>query len=241
MSVTYIFIEGNIGAGKSTLLAHLARDLTSLLVPRAYTHVLYVPEPLEAWRAIRYTSNGSTHVYNVLDAFYSDQRRYAFTFQAHALATRIRAVRDAITAIAQPDARILCICERSVYTDRYVFVEMLARAGTLSALEHAVYNEWWRHWHSQLYPGTIGGVVHITTPPEQCATYMNVRDRSEETGVTLEYLRDLHTQHVHALSGLSEWARAPRLSLTLHNTWTRADTSRAAIQAIAEFIAPVHE
>ena len=74
-------IEGNIGSGKSTLLEK-HREVSPTLV--------FLPEPTAEWGDIR-DENDVT----ILERYYADQDRWAFTFQMMAFITRLRAFRNA--------------------------------------------------------------------------------------------------------------------------------------------------
>jgi len=65
--MTLISVEGNIGAGKSTLLESLKTKFPELI---------FVDEPVEEWSTIT-DSNGVS----ILEKYYADQTRYAFSFQ----------------------------------------------------------------------------------------------------------------------------------------------------------------
>ncbi|KAA0163747.1 hypothetical protein FNF27_07882 [Cafeteria roenbergensis] len=84
-----IAIEGNIAAGKSTFLRILAEAGLGFFV---------VPEPLSKWQGIPADDDVEMPVsasqdagMNILDKFYSDQERWAFTFQTYAFLSRLRA------------------------------------------------------------------------------------------------------------------------------------------------------
>ena len=66
-----LIVEGNVGAGKSTFLKMLDRYLNAQLVL----------EPHERWQDI----NGD----NLLEKFYTDTSRWAYTFQTYAFITRV--------------------------------------------------------------------------------------------------------------------------------------------------------
>ena len=65
-------LEGNIGAGKSTFLS-----LIKELLP-----VQIVYEPVEKWQHV-----GAGE--NILEKFYTDTHRWAYTFQSYAFITRV--------------------------------------------------------------------------------------------------------------------------------------------------------
>ena len=69
-----IIIEGNIGAGKSTFLKLLAKASQDLEVAQ---------EPLESWHK---KEDGS----NLLENFYTDPKRWAYTLETFAMAARLQ-------------------------------------------------------------------------------------------------------------------------------------------------------
>ncbi|BAD82728.1 putative dCK/dGK-like deoxyribonucleoside kinase [Oryza sativa Japonica Group] len=105
-------VEGNISVGKTTFLQRIANETIEL---RDLVEI--VPEPIAKWQDV-----GPDH-FNILDAFYAEPQRYAYTFQNYVFVTRLRA------------------------------------------------------------------------SPDTCHKRMMVRKRSEEGGVTLDYLRGLHEKH----------------------------------------------
>ena len=68
-----LILEGNIGAGKSTFLKILGEEFDLEIVP----------EPTDKWQKI-----GDD---NLLNLFYKDTSRWAYTFQSYAFISRIHA------------------------------------------------------------------------------------------------------------------------------------------------------
>lgn len=97
-------VEGNISVGKTTFLKRIVNETVEL-----QDLVEIVPEPIDKWQDI-----GPDH-FNILDAFYSDPKRYAYTFQNYVFVTRVMQERDSSVGI-QP----LRLMERSVFSDRMV-------------------------------------------------------------------------------------------------------------------------
>lgn len=196
-TVVYFFIEGNIGATKSTLLTALADHLPHVQRTAA---VVCVPEPVADWSV-------------VLPLFYSDISRWALTFQVHAMSTRVAAVRRAIDAAAATHDTVCVVCERSVFTDRHVFVEMLHAGGHLTDAEHQMYVTAFDFYSQFMYPGRIGGVVYMDTAPDACLRRIRARGRPAEAGMTLEYLTALDAAHERALAHGAWGADVPVLRL----------------------------
>jgi len=167
-----IIVEGNIGAGKSTFL-RLINDLLD-------TQVVY--EPHEQWQDI----GGE----NLLDSFYKDTNRWAYTFQSYAFITRIMAQEKA----DKTSSKMLQILERSVYSDRYCFAKTAFDMGTMSSLEWKLYQDWWG-WFVKHYTKKPSGFIYLQTPPEVCYKRLLKRARSEEASVPLDYLKKLHDRH----------------------------------------------
>lgn len=167
-----IIVEGNIGAGKSTFL-RLINDLLDVQV---------VYEPHEQWQNV----GGE----NLLDSFYKDTNRWAYTFQSYAFITRIIAQEQADKTATTP----LQILERSVYSDRYCFAKNAFEMGTMTSLEWKLYKDWWA-WFVTHYTKKPSGFIYLQTPPEVCYRRLLKRARSEESAVPLHYLSMLHDKH----------------------------------------------
>jgi hypothetical protein len=75
-----IALEGNIAAGKSTLL-RLLEDEVGYLV---------VPEPISKWQSVSPSGSKSCGG-NLLELFYTDPKRWGFTFQMYAFLSRTMA------------------------------------------------------------------------------------------------------------------------------------------------------
>ena len=71
-----ISIDGNIGSGKSTLINILKDEF------RFDENIIFLDEPVNEWLQI---NDGTT---NILDYFYNDKKRWAYTFQNLAFITR---------------------------------------------------------------------------------------------------------------------------------------------------------
>ena len=168
-----ISLDGNIGAGKSTLL-----EAIRLAMPE----VEVVVEPVGEWTRLRSAEGKS-----LLELFYEDKRRWAYTFQNCALLTRLRTLK---AALASTKKRVV-ITERSLLTDRYVFAEMLREAGDINDIEWQLYLQWYDTFASGL---PMAGVIYLTTDVTLSAARIAGRAREGET-IPLDYLEALEAQH----------------------------------------------
>lgn len=134
-----INVCGCIGAGKTTII-------DSLLVPffkyRGFS-VSVVREPIEEWG-------------DMLEKFYQDQSRWAYTFQTLTLTSRVKAWNN------RTKAQVV-IVERGIESDN-IFARMLADEGTMSAAEYSCYKDWWGMWtkvadyNPDVYVNTVSGL-----------------------------------------------------------------------------------
>lgn len=101
-------VEGNISVGKTTFLQRIANETLEL---RDLVEI--VPEPIDKWQDI-----GPDH-FNILDAFYAEPERYAYTFQNYVFVTRVMQERESSGGI-----KPLRLMERSVFSDRMVRISL---------------------------------------------------------------------------------------------------------------------
>lgn len=176
-------LDGNIGAGKTTLLNNLRKILPELKL---------VKEPVDEWLTMKNEEGKS-----ILELYYEDQKRYAYTFQHTALMTRIQNTQDAIKNAGEND---VIVSERSILTDRYVFAEMLRRDGLLSPIEWDLYLRW---FHLLADMTKVHGIIMIDTPPTTCSERIVSRGRKGEEHIPLSYLEELHDVHNEWLQNTS--------------------------------------
>lgn len=101
-------VEGNISVGKTTFLQRIANETLEL-----QDLVEIVPEPIDKWQDV-----GPDH-FNILDAFYAEPQRYAYTFQNYVFVTRLMQEKESSGGI-----KPLRLMERSVFSDRMVRIPL---------------------------------------------------------------------------------------------------------------------
>ncbi|NWU87358.1 DGUOK protein, partial [Onychorhynchus coronatus] len=83
---------------------------------------------------------------------------------------------------------------------RYVFAKNLFEVGHLNSLEWAIYQDWHSFLLRHLGPrATLHGFLYLRATPQTCLERLRRRARSEEGGIQLGYLEQLHAQHEHWL------------------------------------------
>ena len=169
---TMILFEGNIAAGKSTVGRRLAEsELFG-----------FVEEPVGAWQ--------QDFEENLLDLFYRDTNRWAFTFQLAAFTTRAKTWTEVLAIIDHRNV----VLERSIYCDRYVFAKNCYQSGLMKKTEWQLYCKLW-DWLESNWCVEPEKIAYLRTPAEVCLERIESRGRAEETSIPIEYLRDLEVLH----------------------------------------------
>lgn len=167
-----ISLDGNIGAGKSTLLEEIGKRLP--------VHI--VNEPVGQWTSLK-NEKGT----NLLELFYQDKKRWAYTFQNCAILTRLKNIKEAVDK-----GHKIIITERSILTDKYVFADMLHNSGDMDKIEWELYESWFTIFGKE-YP--VSGIVYISTSSETSKDRIKIRNRIGEDIIDMEYLNALDNQH----------------------------------------------
>ncbi|KAI5075993.1 hypothetical protein GOP47_0008058 [Adiantum capillus-veneris] len=172
-------VEGNISVGKTTFLHRVTNEAIEL---RDLVEI--VPEPVAKWQDV-----GPEH-FNILDAFYAEPQRYAYTFQNYVFITRLMQEQESAGGL-----KPLRLMERSVFSDRMVFVRAVHEAKWMNEMEISIYDSWFNPVVSVL-PGLVpDGFIYLRASPDTCHKRLQMRKRPEEQSVTLEYLKGLHEKH----------------------------------------------
>ena len=184
-----ISIEGNIGSGKSTLLEELRNHFSN------NKFIIFLQEPVDEWAKIQ-DENGVT----MLEKFYQDQTKYSFAFQMMAYISRLAALKKAVDSVSKDkkqDNPTIIITERSLFTDKMVFAQMLYDSGAIEHVEHQIYLQWFDTFAAE-YP--ITKIVYVKTAPEICHFRILKRSRTGENSIPLEYLDQCHLYHEKMMS-----------------------------------------
>jgi deoxyadenosine/deoxycytidine kinase len=149
-----ITVGGNIGCGKTTLIRTLDPKWN------------VKPEPIEKW--------GSW-----LDLFYSDMKRFCFSFQMKILYDFLGYDNDAFF-----------VSERSPMDSLYVFAKGLVHSDIMSYMEYNLLSEFVHHigWVPDVY-------IYLRTSPEICFERIQQRSRDCENGVGLDYIKTIHQEY----------------------------------------------
>jgi deoxyadenosine/deoxycytidine kinase len=195
--IHWITIEGNIGSGKSTFVSYLKSLPWDI-------NVEFVPEPVDIWETIRDSATGKS----MLELFYGDQERNAFSFQMMAYISRLTTIRESIRKVLSrhptptPEKPVVIISERCLETDANVFAKMLHNDGKIRGVDYQIYRKWFDEFIRDLPKPKI---IYVRTNPEICSKRIIRRLRKGEEGIPLDYLLKCHEYHEEWIRGTEEF------------------------------------
>ncbi|KAM3136692.1 hypothetical protein pb186bvf_011137 [Paramecium bursaria] len=184
-----ISLEGNIGAGKSTLFEILRKQ---------FPQAIFLMEPLEQWQSI----NGDPNL-NILEKYYQDPQRWAFSFQVYAYQSRLISWDQQLKQTKITDSPSTNDCddiqlvftERSVESARELFFKTCHEMGCINQIEYQIYEQFY-HWLMEQYSEyMVDCVIYVNTPAQTCLERLTRRGRQEEASVPLDYLFKLQQRH----------------------------------------------
>jgi deoxyadenosine/deoxycytidine kinase len=144
--------------------------------------VFVIEEPVGVWEQFNVNEK------NILQHFYEDQRRWAYTFQNAAILTRIIHINN---AIKENPGYKLYITERSILTDKFVFAKMLHKDKIIDDMEMQLYNMWFDNFGLM----DVAGILWLTTDVQTCIERIKIRGRPGEENISQEYLENLDKAH----------------------------------------------
>ena len=171
-----ICIDGNIGAGKSTLLDAMQRSCLFLDFGFHY-------EPLGDWEVV-----GDEDGKNIMELFYEDPSKYAFSFQMLAFISRL--------ASKNASSMKKTCMERGLISDR-LFAHFMKEEGCLNLVEYQIYCYCWNIF-ANITSGSKSSTlftVYLRLEPEECLKRVKQRNRMSEKIIDYDYLGKLHKKH----------------------------------------------
>lgn len=172
-----ISIEGNIGSGKTTFITELMNSEKM----KVNNTICFLKEPVNIWESIK-NSNNET----MIECFYKEQEKYAFSFQVMAYISRIALIKQAIN-----NGFKYIFTERCIYTDKNVFLKMLYESNKVEKMNNDIYNMLFETFTQEYNTYHI----YIQTTPEVALTRVIKRERAGETNISLEYLTMCNNYH----------------------------------------------
>jgi deoxyadenosine/deoxycytidine kinase len=179
--VPIIWVEGLIASGKTTFSKEVAKRLGFKLLE----------EPVD--------DN------ELLEAFYKDQKTYAFPLQLHMMRNRYAMKMEASFGAARGIEKGY-ILDRCMPGDK-VFAKLHWKKGNIGDLEYKEYLAWYDLMARSYLPPTA--MIYLNCQPETAYSRMKERNRGCENGVSIEYLQELKAGYEELLleieRGLVPW------------------------------------
>ena len=179
-----IYIEGNIGTGKSTFIEKLQSYLNKFVDTQL--NVKLVLEPVDEWLKTE-DSDGQ----NILQKFYGNQEKWAFTFQMNSFISRVKKIQDEFNDNYKDT---LLFVERSIYTDRHCFAKLCYENGKMTKLDYDIYCKW-NDWLSEQFKVKPDAYIYLRCEPTENVKRIKERSRNSEESIPIEYLESLHEKH----------------------------------------------
>ena len=143
--------------------------------------ICFLKEPVNLWESIK-NSNNET----MIECFYKEPDKYAFSFQVMAYVSRVALIKQAIA-----NGYKYIFTERCIHTDRNVFLKMLHESNKVEKMNNDIYNMLFDTFTQEynIYH------IYIQTTPEVALKRVKKRDRAGETNISLEYLTMCNNYH----------------------------------------------
>ena len=159
----YIAIAGNIGSGKTTLTEILTKHYGA----KAYYEDIDNP---------------------YINDFYEDMNRWAFQFQVHFLASRIR---QTVDMLADKSADIFQ--DRTIYEDAHIFAGNLHQMGSMSSRDFGTYMKLF-DISTDLIPKP-DLLIYLKASVPTLVKQIRKRGREYEQNIEVEYLERLNDRY----------------------------------------------
>jgi deoxyadenosine kinase len=118
-----------------------------------------------------------------LDDFYSDTARYCFATQIYLLNRRFQQHQEIIWRGQS------AVQDRTIYEDS-IFAEMLAKRGLMDERDYRTYVQLFKNMSNFMCKPNL--IVYLDVKPEASFERIEARSRGCESGISLDYLKDLY-------------------------------------------------
>jgi deoxyadenosine/deoxycytidine kinase len=165
-------VEGNIGTGKTTMLEAIKKHMPYLSVQF---------ESVAQWQK-------SENSESILQRFYNDAPRWAYTMEIASLKTRIP---EHISL--QENKNITQVLERSIYSGLHCFAYNGYLSKFLQPVEWEVFKQWFDFAVRKCE--TPRGFIYLQADPKVSYERTKKRNRAEESTLPLDYINQIHQRH----------------------------------------------
>ena len=180
--------------------------------------ICFLDEPIDIWNTIKDSQE------TILEKFYRDQTKYAFSFQMMAYISRLSLLKKALKKNYD-----IIITERSVYTDLNIFAKMLYDSKKIEEINYQIYLKWFHEFIEELPDIKY---IYIKALPTVSYNRVIKRQRKGEN-IPLEYLQKCHMYH-------EKWLQTSLNKTciidTNHNIEDKPEILKKWLDRIAKFI-----
>lgn len=173
----HIAIAGNIGSGKTTL----TKILTNYFE-----------------KAIPFYEDLTNNPY--IDDFYQDMKRWGFNLQVLFLSNRLHQVNKIHRVLRHSDN--ICIQDRSIYEDYYVFAKNLWDMNILSSRDYEAYQQLFSNMLVSLPEPDL--IVYLKSDTDTLLKQIAKRGREYEKGIDKNYLENLNHKYEDWISNFDK-------------------------------------
>merc|ERR1712029_1302851 len=138
------------------------------------------------WREMWGNINGD----NLFQKMIVNPTRWATTFQLFSTNTRVQQYKK-----ARQSKRPVVLLERSLFSERFCFVQMLRDNQEISNGEFSLLDRYYNMATSNLTDMQVDKVVYIRSHPDVLMERIKRRGRQEEESLSLDLLQQLHQKH----------------------------------------------
>lgn len=165
-------VEGNTGTGKTTMLEAIQK------------YMPYVSVQFESVHNWQNKKDGPS----ILEKFYTDTPRWAYTMEITSLTTRIP---EHFALQQKKDA--VHFLERSVYSGFHCFAHNDFNSKFLTSVEWEVFKQWFDFAIRKC--NAPQGFIYLQADPKISYERVRERNRAEELTLPLKYVHQIHERH----------------------------------------------
>lgn len=208
-------IEGNIGAGKSTFLE---------LIQKHWPQVEVAFEPVNVWQK-------EEHGQSLLQNFYTNPQRWAYSMETFTMINRI-----VESSRSLPSSELVTLAERSIYSGFHCFAKNSFLNQYMAPVEWNIYKQWFDFLTNHCSFRKPLGFIYLRTSPEVAYQRIIKRNRSAESLISLDYIKQIHNRHEELLSNGSI-SEIPVLVLDANQEFhTNPQLLKTMLEELQEFL-----
>ena len=129
-----------------------------------------------------------------LEDFYRDTAKYSFAMKVYLLTRRFQQHQEIIWRGES------AVQDRTIYEDS-VFAAMLAESGLMEERDYRTYVQLFRYMSNFMCKPNV--IVYLDVTPERSMERINMRNRNVESGISLDYLKNLYRHYQKFIEDIS--------------------------------------